>query len=91
MGGAGRKPHLMLSHMRTLSFFLSSVSRRMKEKKSRPQQKTLPTALSSTSLLSSDAAVAMAPWISFMTSGGKQASQYDGSPKQEGWFLRGVA
>lgn len=70
-GAAGGTPHLMLSDMRTLSFFLSSVSRRMKEKKSRPQQKTLPTALSKTSLLSSDAAVAMAPWISFITSGGE--------------------
>lgn len=75
-----RKPHLMLSDILTLSFFLSSVSRRMKEKKSRPQQKTLPTALSSTSLLSSEAAVAMAPWISFMTSGGKRGSSYDNSP-----------
>lgn len=65
------KPHnqryLMVSAILMLSFFLSSVRRLMKYRKSRPQQKTLPTAPSSTSLLSSDAAVAMALWISFIT------------------------
>lgn len=59
--------YLMVSAILMLSFFLSSVSRLMKCRKSRPQQKTLPTAPSNTSLLSSDAAVAMALWISFIT------------------------
>lgn len=74
----------MVSDILTLSFFLSSVRRRMKYKKSRPQQKTLPTALSKTILLSSDAAVAMAPWISFITSEGKQSRNYDNSPSGAG-------
>lgn len=59
--------YLMVSAILMLSFFLSSVRRLMKYRKSSPQQKTLPTAPSSTSLLSSDAAVAMALWISFIT------------------------
>lgn len=59
--------YLMVSAILMLSFFLSSVNRRMKYKKSRPQQNTLPTAPSKTILLSSDAAVAMALWISLIT------------------------
>lgn len=59
--------YLMVSAILMLSFFLSSVRRRMKYRKSRPQQNTLPTAPSKTTLLSSDAAVAMALWISFIT------------------------
>lgn len=57
----------MVSAILMLSFFLSSVRRLMKYRKSRPQQKMLPTAPNNTNLLSSEAAVAMALWISFIT------------------------
>lgn len=79
--------HLMLSAIFILSFFLSSVSRLIKDKKSSPQQKIPPTAASSTNLLSSDAAVAIALWISFMTWG--QSTEHMGWGRSQDGLTRG--